>query len=154
MSEIIVQRCRPWEWEEAMDVAERTFMEFVAPGYEPEGIKGFTDLVTDKRVKNLFLDGDYVVFVAKDGDKIVGVISIRSGNHISLLFVDKEYHRMGVASKLVANVSEYLRLRKFDHLTVNASPYGVPFYHSYGFEDTGVEKWERGMLTTPMKLLL
>ena len=86
MSEIIVQRCRPWEWEEAMDVAERTFMEFVAPGYEPEGIKGFTDLVTDKRVKNLFLDGDYVVFVAKDGDKIVGVISIRSGNHISLLF--------------------------------------------------------------------
>ena len=111
---------------------------------------GFIEALSNNGFKPI----DYVVFVAKDGDNIVGVISIRSGNHISLLFVDKEYHRMGVASKLVANVSEYLRLRKFDHLTVNASPYGVPFYHSYGFEDTGVEKWERGMLTTPMKLLL
>ena len=39
-------------------------------------------------------------------------------------------------------------------MTVNASPYGVPFYHRIGFRDLGPEKQQDGIIYTPMEYLL
>jgi predicted GNAT family N-acyltransferase len=39
-------------------------------------------------------------------------------------------------------------------LTVNASPYGVGFYHRLGFRDLGSEKQQDGIIFTPMVLEL
>ena len=103
----------------------------------------------------MFLIGEYLLFVAVEGDNIVGLISLRSGNHISLLFVAEEYHRRGIGTLLVKHLQEHmLQNTKYEKLTVFASPYGVPFYQRIGFIDTGEETRKEGIIYTPMEFYL
>lgn len=39
-----------------------------------------------------------------------------------------------------------------DKITLNASPYAVPFYHTLGFIDIDDQKEYNGILYTPMEL--
>lgn len=39
-------------------------------------------------------------------------------------------------------------------MTVNASPYGVPFYHKIGFRNLGEERQRDGILYTPMEYII
>ena len=139
------------DWEDSMALAYRVFMEFESDIYGPVGTKSFFNLISSQELKKMFLIGEYVMFVAKDNEKIVGMISLRSGNHISLLFVDKKYQRNGVGTMLVKAMVSYLEGNtRYRLMTVNASPYGIPFYHDYGFEDTDGEIAKDGIIYTPM----
>ena len=150
-----VRRARSFEWEPAMELAFKVFLKFEALEYGPEGIRSFAEFVSDETLKKLFLQGNYLLFVAVEDDKIIGLISLRSGNHISLLFVDPKYHRCGVGTALVKYLQSYLLLHtKQQKLTVNAAPYGIPFYHRLGFRDTGVETKKDGIIYTPMEFYL
>lgn len=87
--------------------------------------------------------------------KMVGMITLRNEMHISLLFVDRDYHRQGIGRMLIERMAAYVRdeLGK-NRMTVNASPYGVPFYHRVGFRDLGAERCQDGIIYTPMEYLL
>lgn len=147
-----IRKALPAEWEPAMELAFRVFLKYEAADYGPEGIRNFAEFVTDESLKKMFLAGEYLLYVALDADKIVGLISLRSGNHISLLFVDSTYHRKGIGRELMYCLRDYMkRNTKYSYLTVYASPYGVPFYKRIGFVSTGVETRKDGMIYTPMK---
>ena len=106
-------------------------------------------------LKKLFLAGKYLLFVAVEGDNLIGLITLRSGNHISLLFVDEAYHRRGIGRALVKYLQEFmLQNTKHTTITVNASPYGIPFYHQLGFHDTGAKTTKKGIIYTPMEFRL
>lgn len=143
------------EWEDAMELAWKTFLEFEAQDYPPEGIRNFEDFITDESLKRLFLQGNYQMLTAYESQKLVGMITLRNQMHISLLFVDKDYHRCGIGRMLVRRMASYVRdeLGK-QRMTVNASPYGVPFYHRVGFRDLGPEKQQDGIIYIPMEYLL
>lgn len=143
------------EWEDAMALAWKTFLEFEGDVYSPEGIRNFEDFITDSALKRRFLMGAYQMMAAYDGSRLVGMISMRNEKHISLLFVDKDYHRRGIGRALVMAMGAYVR-QELGHmqLTVNASPYGVGFYHSLGFFDLGPQKQQDGIIFTPMLLHL
>ena len=95
------------------------------------------------------------MYLALEGKKIVGMITLRNVSHISLLFVDKEYHHKGVGTALIKTVSKYIKTEAgLEVLTVNASPYAVGFYHKLGFIDTGLLSEADGITYTPMELLL
>ena len=145
----------PEEWEEAMGLAWKTFLEFEADVYTPEGVRSFEDFITDSGLKRMFDMGIYQMILALDHGKIIGMITLRSEVHISLLFVDKNYHRRGVGRALIAKMADYVKeeLGK-KRLTVNASPYGVGFYHRLGFKDLGPEKQQDGIIYTPMEYIL
>lgn len=150
-----IRKAEPAEWETAMELAFKVFLKFEAQDYGPEGIKSFADFVSDERLKNMFLQGEYLLFVAMEKERMIGLISLRSGNHISLLFVDPEYHRRGVGSALIRYMQSYLlTTTRQQKMTVNASPYGVPFYHKVGFVDTGGETTKEGIIYTPMEFYL
>lgn len=150
-----IRKAREEDWEDAMELAFRTFLKYEADEYGPEGIRNFSDFITDQALKKMFLKGNYLLFLAVDGEKIIGLISMRSGNHISLLFVDEEYHRKGVGTALVRCLQSYmLHHTAFDKMTVNAAPYGIPFYHRIGFRDTGTETQKDGIIYTPMEFYL
>lgn len=138
------------EWEDAMALAWRTFKKFVAPEYSELGIKEFYDFVSDNGVRKMFLIGEYKLWVAVKDNDIIGVCSIRSKRHISLLFVDGSYQKCGIGRNLLYTAAEYMLENKESYATVNASPYGVGFYHKIGFKDTGEERVESGMRITPM----
>lgn len=150
-----IRKAGTTDWEDAMDLAFRTFMKFEGFEYGPEGIRNFAEFVSDESLRKMFLNGSYLLFVAVEGDTIIGLISLRSGNHISLLFVDEKYHRQGVGRALVKYLQEYmLSHTQQEKLTVDAAPYGIPFYHKIGFYDTGVQTKRDGMIYTPMEFYM
>ena len=143
------------EWEEAMGLAWKTFLEFEAGDYAPEGIRSFEDFISDTGLKRMFLSGDYQMMVAWSKGRMVGMITLRNETHISLLFVEKSSHRQGIGRALIGKMADYARKRfGADCLTVNASPYGVLFYHKLGFKDLGPQQRREGIIFTPMKYVL
>lgn len=143
------------EWDDAMVLAWKTFLRFEADVYSPEGVKHFRDFITDTTLHRMFIMGAYQMFVALDRDKIVGMITLRNSTHISLLFVDEKYHRRGIGRALMGYLTNYLLTEVgAAYVTVNASPYGVGFYHKLGFKDIRPEEERDGIIYTPMKFIL
>ncbi|MBD5499786.1 MAG: GNAT family N-acetyltransferase [Lachnospiraceae bacterium] len=138
-----------------MELAWKTFLEFEGDVYPPEGIRSFEDFITDSTLKRMFIMGAYQVMAAYDHEKMVGMISLRNETHISLLFVDRYYHRKGIGKALISGLSKYVKeeIGK-SQITVNASPYGVDFYHRLGFRDVGPQKQQDGIIFTPMLLTI
>ena len=85
-------------------------------------------------------------YESPDYSKFVGIRSDRK--HICFFFVDGKCHRQGIGTRLfIAVRQEY----PDQTITLNSSPYGVPFYHALGFEDTDKEQTVNGIRFTPMK---
>ncbi|MCH5263213.1 MAG: GNAT family N-acetyltransferase [Lachnospiraceae bacterium] len=138
-----------------MALAWRTFLRFEADVYTPEGVKNFENFITDSTLHRMFVLGTYQLFVALDGNKVVGMITLRDTKHISLLFVDEAYHRRGIGRALINHLTDYLITEMgISRVTVNASPYGVGFYHKMGFCDLGPEEIRDGIIYTPMEFIL
>ena len=143
------------EWEDAMALAWRTFMRFEADVYTPEGVRNFENFITDSTLYRMFVMGSYQMFVALDGKKIVGMLTLRGTACISLLFVDEKYHWRGIGRALLQYLFHYLLTEtRTVRVTVNAAPYGVGFYHKLGFRDLGPEEKKDGIIYTPMEFVL
>ena len=143
------------DWDNAMELAWRTFLEFEAKDYSMEGIRSFEDFISDTSLKRMFRAGDYRLIVALNKSRLVGMITLRDKTHISLLFVEKTSHRQGIGRALIEEMAEYAKKASGAlRLTVNASPYGVPFYHKVGFRDLGPEQRQEGIIYTPMEYVL
>jgi GNAT superfamily N-acetyltransferase len=154
-SKIMVRNAYHSDWDGAMKLALDTFMRFDAPDYSQEGIKNFSNFVNDDMLHKMFVLGHYQLFVAHEGDRCVGMLTLREKKHISLLFVDADYHGNGIGSALIKFVSKYaMNEEGIDVLTVNSSPYAVGFYHKRGFRDTGAETVADGIRFTPMEIRL
>ena len=149
---ILIRTINENEWEEAMNLAWDTFILYEAPEYTKEGITSFRNFVRDPILKTLFIEGKYNVLAAFNNNIIVGIIGVRNETHISLVFVDSEYHKKGIARRLVEKTFErtYEKYGKRE-MTVNSSPYAVGFYHKMGFVDTDIEQTTDGIRYTPMK---
>ena len=143
------------EWEDAMGLAWKTFLEYEGDVYPPEGIRSFEDFITDSALKRMFVMEAYQIMAAFREKRMVGMISLRNQFHISLLFVDVRYHKRGIGRALIMSLASYVKEQNGQkRLTVNASPYGVGFYHRLGFRDLGSEKQQDGIIFTPMVLEL
>lgn len=146
---------RPEEWEEVMKLIWNTFMKFEAKDYTQAGIHNFKAFINDPELYQSYLDGSYQMMVALNEDHIIGEISVRSGNHISLLFVDEAYHRKGVGRELMLRMGEYLKQEKREiYLTVKAAPYAVGFYRRIGFRISMPEEEVAGIRVTSMEKFL
>ena len=105
----VVRWARENEWAPAMKMIWKTFLKFEGRDYTQEGIKNFFDFITDDDLYVAFLKGTYRMMVALDGERVIGAGSIRNRNHLSLLFVDEDYHHMGVGSALLTGLCDYLK---------------------------------------------
>ena len=131
------------------------FNQFIAPEYSDEGIREFTNYVKPDLLRKRSKNGNYS-FVALNKDEIVGVIEMRNINHISLLFVKKEYQKMGIAKKLLELSID--KSKNINHsisvIEVNSSPYAVKIYEHMGFIPIDVEQVVNGIRFVPMNLTL
>jgi predicted GNAT family N-acyltransferase len=85
------------------------------------------------------------------GDEIIGVIATRDITHIALMFVDKRYHRKGIARQLFSNVlAEITDNAGLTQMTVNSSPYAVTAYERLGFVKTAEQQEKDGIIYIPM----
>lgn len=141
----------PDEWQDAMGLAWRVFLKFVAPGYSEEGISSFRDFLTDNELYHMFMAGSYHLFCAFDADRMIGMITLRGGRHISLLFVDAKYQHRGIGASLIKAAGQFAGGKPGGRLTVNAAPDAVGFYHKVGFLDTDTERIAEGIRYVPME---
>lgn len=143
-SEVSIRKLSAEERASALDLAWRVFSEYESPDYSKEGTLEFKKCLHDEE----YLAGiEY--YGAFDGQRLIGLVGIRSDRkHICFFFVDGKYHRQGIGTRLFKAVcQEY----PDQTITLNSSPYGVPFYHALGFKDTDKEQTVNGIRFTPMR---
>lgn len=128
----------------AIDLIWKTFLEFEAPNYTQEGIDEFNKSINDNEwISKKKFYGYY------EDNKLLGVIATNNINHISLLFVDGNYHKHGIGRDL------YNYIKKFNntgYFNVNSSIYGHEFYKRIGFVDLSEEQCVHGIRFYPMKI--
>ncbi|MDO4492872.1 MAG: GNAT family N-acetyltransferase [Clostridia bacterium] len=119
------------------------YNEYEAPEYPAEGNRAFEASLTDPAYQKRL-----VYFAAYCGAKPCGVLAVRpEDGHICYCFVDPGMHRRGIGTALFAHALGELKLGT---MTVNASPYGVPFYERLGFRATAGEQCVNGIRFIPM----
>ena len=95
------------------------------------------------------------MMVALDEERVIGAASVRNRNHLSLLFVDEEYHRRGVGRTLMKKMTEYLKTEAGErYMSLKASPYAVEFYRKLGFHAVTPEEEISGIRVTGMEKIL
>lgn len=147
-----VRWARESEWAPAMKMIWKTFLKFEGKDYTQEGIKNFFDFITDDDLYVAFLKGTYRMMVAVSGETVIGAGSIRNRNHLSLLFVDEEYHHMGVGSAILTGLCDYLRTEAGErYMSLKAAPYAVNFYRKQGFRTVKPEEEYSGIRVTAME---
>ena len=135
----------------SLKLAEDVFMQFEAPDFPPRGVESFKNFIWGRRVKDMLEDGSFIVWGCYCKTQLVGMLALRDCNHISLLFVLGDFHRQGIGRMLFAQAKKHAILHLKRKITVNASPYGLPFYHAIGFRETDMESIVDGVRTTPME---
>ena len=131
------------ETESALLLAWKVFAEYESPDYAPEGTDEFKKTLNDEK----YLAG-IRYYGAFDGDCLVGILGILEDKaHICFFFVDGTYHRRGIGTRLFERMREDFAGRT---VTLNSSPYGLPFYKALGFTATDKEQTITGIRFTPM----
>jgi GNAT superfamily N-acetyltransferase len=135
----------------ACQLVMECFNEFIAPGYIEEGVAEFSKYV-NPHLMQWRLANNHFVLVALDKHVFVGIIEVRNYNHISLLFVKKEYHNRGIGKKLLEMAITKCRQHNKNNaiIEVNSSPFAVPVYEKMGFVKTNTEQIINGIRFIPM----
>jgi len=136
----------------ALNLALRVFTEFEAPAYEHGAVAKFKSdcIENDEYIEN-YKSGKRLMFIAVDDEKIVGIVNERGNGRISMMFVNGEYHRQGIATALMKRIVYELKLQGIDKITLQSSTYGVPFYNAFGFKSTGAERQADFFTVIPME---
>lgn len=158
MDNIVIRKITSNEVESAMHLALEVFMQFEAPDYHPSGIETFKkDIVENPEYLKNAKSGICPIYGAFDGNQIVALMGMRSSKtHINLVFTKKEYHRKGIARAIFLYLLDDILQENpsLEALTLNSSPYGLPFYTAIGFKPLSEEQEINGIRFTPMKYMI
>lgn len=131
-------------------ICMKAFMHSVAPSLSSEGIDTFRVIAAEDSFLNR-IEGDNTILVFEEAGKVNGVIELKEGRHVAMLFVDPESQNKGIGSKLITEVMAYARGKT---ITVSASLNSVSAYLKYGFACTGEPDENCGLKYQPMELEL
>lgn len=151
--EYVIRRLSAEEVPAAMELALDTFLRFEAPDYGPEGVEAFRrTVIENEEFLSKCRSGENRLWGAFDGETLAGFYGMRGKSHICLVFTHYAYHRKGIATALFHRVITDVRKENPDvkTITLNSSPYGLPFYLRTGLYPTDTEKTVDGIRFTPM----
>ena len=153
-SNLTYRKIEKEELQETLNLVRKVFDEFEAPYYSEEGIASFYKFIDIDNILEQYMNGSLYFYGCFVNNTIIGIIAVRNFVHISLLFVDKHYHKQGIARTLFDDVIKIYKekISFLQIVTVNSSPYAVGFYHKLGFVDISSEQTVDGIRFTPMRL--
>lgn len=140
------------EEQEVSALVRRVFDTFVAPEYELAGVQTFHRYIDPRLIRERIEQG-HDVLLAFVGDALVGVVEVRGGHHISLLFVDAMFQGRGIAHALMdaAIALGRERVPGIKVISVSASPNSALIYERLGFHATAPRQHRDGMVFIPME---
>ncbi len=138
---------------DALELVWEVFEQFEVPDYEEMGIQTFRYFIDYSHMVEKVRQGEMTFWGCYLHNYLVGVIALRTGQHISLLFVRGQFHHLGIATSLVDVVIDQVAASEPEirAVTVNASPYAVGFYKKIGFLPLKEEQKADGIRFTPMR---
>ncbi|PZU27485.1 MAG: GNAT family N-acetyltransferase [Stenotrophomonas sp.] len=137
-----------------VDAASRlcmaAFMDSVASTLTGEGVATFRKLAAAEAFASRISE-DNLMWLAEVSGQPAGLIELKQGRHIAMLFISPELQRRGIGRRLLAEAIKHARS---DMLTVSASLPSVPAYLGYGFHCSGEVSESMGIIYQPMELWL
>ena len=118
----------------------------VAPSLSAQGVETFRVTASAESFLKRSKDGN-IILVFEESGEINGVVELKDGRHIVMLFVKPALQNKGVGRTLISAVMAYARS---DIITVNASLNAVPAYIRYGFACAGSVGEKSGLTYQPM----
>jgi ribosomal protein S18 acetylase RimI-like enzyme len=131
----------------ASDLCMDAFMLAVAPSLSPQGIETFAKGATAQALAGR-MEGDNLVLVCVVGGDITGLIELKEGRHVAMLFVAPGCQRRGIGMRLM---NAALKHAKEGVVTVRASLSSVRAYERYGFVLAGEIGEFAGLVYQPME---
>lgn len=135
---------------DALALVKRVFDEFEAPEFPQAGVQAFYAYCGYEKCLKQLQANEMHIWTWQRDEEIYGVLAL-IGDHVGMLFVDKNMHNQGIATKLLKEAQKQVKQDGYDEITINAFPYAVEIYHHMGFVDTDRESIKDGMRFTPMK---
>lgn len=147
---MIIRKMEEKDLEAVSVICMDSFLQSVAETLSDKGVSTFSNLAAP----SAFLDrmkGDNLMLVAENDGKIEGVIELKEGRHVAMLFIHPECQKKGIGRKLLSSA---LTHTKVETVTVSASLSSVPAYEKYGFECKGKVGDSGGLVYQPMEISL
>jgi len=150
---VILREMRAGEETKVSGLVREVFDRFVAPQFSQEGIDEFRDYVRAGALERRAGEG-HIVLLAVENDALLGMIEMRQGNHISLLFVREAQQGRGIGRELVSRAVQCCGPvdEAAASIKVHASLNSVGFYRKVGFLPEGPERIEHGIRYIPMRM--
>lgn len=123
------------------------FMQAVAPSLSAQGVETFTHVATEQAFVDR-MKGDNLMLVCVVKGVIAGLIELKEGRHVAMLFVAPDWQRRSIGLRLMNAALEHVR---GDVVTVRASLTSVPAYERYGFALSGEVGEFAGLVYQPME---
>ena len=131
----------------------KVFLEFEAPDYPQEGIDTFREFIEPDRLSQELRENRMSFYCCYERDDLIGVLAYRDTSHIALLFVDKAFHREGIAGELLKISFDDILSKNtsMTEITVHSSPYAESIYQKMGFISQDTVQMQNGIKYVPMK---
>ena len=145
---MIIRKLEENDLEAVSAICMDSFSKSVAGMLSEEGFSTFAKVAAVDAFRNRMHE-DNLMLVAEYEGKVEGVIELKGGRHIGMLFVGPEQQHKGIGGELVLSALSYARVKC---VTVSASLPSVPAYLKYGFECRGEVSESAGLVYQPMEM--
>lgn len=143
-----IRPARPDDLAAISAICMAAFHEAVAPSLSAQGVATFTQVAAADAFAERLQGDNHILVAEQDGD-IVGVIELKEGRHLAMLFVDPACQGQGIGHALLQAVLPQLRTPA---MSVRASLNAVPTYQRYGFFIDGEVGEFNGLVYQPLSL--
>lgn len=132
-------------------ICRRAFEHSVASTTTLEGQQTFARITTPEFILTMIQEPKNVGLVFEQKQIIKGILLLKNGEHLSLLFIEPKYQRQGIGGQLIEAILPYCTQPS---ITVRASLSSVPAYQKYGFVCSAAQGCEAGLDYQPMERLI
>ena len=119
----------------------------VAPSLSAQGVETFAKVAAKQAFAERMM-GDNLMLVCVAEGALTGLIELKEGRHVAMLFVAPDWQRRGVGQRLMNAALEHARASV---VTVSASLGSVTAYERYGFALAGDVGEFAGLVYQPME---
>lgn len=142
-----IRNLTPDDLPQASALCLEAFMQAVAPSLSAQGIETFTKVAAPQAFVER-MQGDNLMLACVTQGALAGLIELKEGRHVAMLFIAPGWQRQGIGTRLMNAALEHARV---DVVTVKASLSSVPAYQRYGFTLAGEVGEFAGLVYQPME---
>jgi len=144
---MLIRKMTQEDLPDASALCLEAFMQAVAPSLSAQGVETFGKVAAQEAFAER-MAGDNLMLVCVAEETLAGLIELKEGRHVAMLFVSPDWQRRGVGRRLVNAALEQARA---EVVTVRASLSSVTAYERYGFALAGDVGEFAGLVYQPME---